>query len=133
MEENKPILFFDGYCNLCNSLIDFLVRKDKKRQILIASLQGKTAVEKLPKEVINRPSSVVLLDTKGNLHFKSSAIFHISQIIRGPLLLLVPFCLLPRFFTDWVYDFVALSRYPLFGRRNTCRIPSEKEKKHFLA
>ncbi len=132
MKENKPILFFDGHCNLCNSFIDLLVRVDKKHRVYIASLQGQAAKEKLPPEVIEKLSSVVLLDSHGHSHFKSSAIFRVAWAVGGPLLLLVPFWILPRFFTNWVYDFVALSRYKLFGRRNTCRLPTPQEKAHFL-
>lgn len=131
-ENNKPILFFDGHCNLCNGFIDFLVRRDQGRQVLIASLQGKTAQQKLPPEVINSLSSVVLLDGQGHLHFKSSAIFRVVWYVGGLLHIITPFWILPRFFTNWVYDFVALTRYSLFGRRETCRIPTEEERQHFL-
>ena len=131
-ENNKPILFFDGHCNLCNGFIDFLVRRDKAQQVLIASLQGKTAEAKLPKEVRESLSSVVLMDSRGHLHYKSSAIFRVIGYVGGFLHILTPFRILPRFFTNWIYDFVALTRYSLFGLRNTCRIPTEEERQHFL-
>ncbi len=131
-EHNKPILFFDGHCNLCNGFIDFLVRRDKNHRVLIASLQGETARQKLPPEAIAKLASVVLLDTDGRIHFKSSAIFRVAWCVGGPLHILTPFRILPRFFTNWIYDFVALTRYSLFGRRETCRIPTAEERQRFL-
>lgn len=129
--DSKTILFFDGHCNLCNGFIDFVVRRDKHRKTFIASLQGKTAEKMLPPERIKTLNSVVLLHHQ-EIYLKSSAIFKLAMILGGPLLLFLPFWIIPRFFTNWVYDWVALSRYRLFGRRETCRIPTEEEKQHFL-
>ncbi len=131
-ENNKPILFFDGHCNLCNGFIDFLVRKDRNRKVLIASLQGKTAQQTLPPEAIEKLASVVYMDSNKELHYKSSAIFRVAWQVGGWLHIITPFRILPRFFTNWIYDFVALTRYSFFGRRDTCRIPTEEERRHFL-
>ena len=30
MNEQNPIILFDGYCNLCNSWIDFIIKRDKR-------------------------------------------------------------------------------------------------------
>ena len=132
LENKKPILFFDGHCNLCNGSIDYLVSADKNKRVMIASLQGETAKAKLPPEQINKLSSVVLLDEQGQIHLKSSAVFKVALRVKRSLILLTPFWILPRFFTDWVYDRVANNRYKMFGQKDTCRIPTEEEKAHFL-
>lgn len=131
MKKSKPILFFDGHCNLCNSFIDFLVRYDPNRRVLIASLQGKTGAETLSPEIRENMKSVVLLD-EDKMYEKSAAIFRVSRIVQGPFVLLLPFWILPRPLTNWIYDWVAGNRYRLFGKHETCRIPSEDEKSHFL-
>jgi predicted DCC family thiol-disulfide oxidoreductase YuxK len=46
--QQRPIIFFDGVCHLCNAAVDMLVRADTKQQFLFASLQGETARELLP-------------------------------------------------------------------------------------
>ncbi len=132
MSENKPILFFDGHCNLCNGFIDFLVRNDPNHKVLIASLQGKTAKEKLPGELTESLTSVVLLDRHGKLHKKSSAVFRVAKELGGWFNLIRPFWILPRIFTNWIYDFVAINRYKWFGRVDTCRLPTPEEQAHFL-
>jgi predicted DCC family thiol-disulfide oxidoreductase YuxK len=131
-EHNKPILFFDGHCNLCNGVVDFLVRHDKACKILLAPLQGETARKTLPAGVIAKLSTVVLYDTGGEIYMKSSAVFRVAWIMGGWFHLITPFWIVPRLFTNWIYDFVALARYPLFGRRNTCRLPTPEEQQHFL-
>lgn len=131
MENEEPILFFDGHCNLCNSFIDFLVRNDPAKKIKIASLQGETSQKYLSSTQIESMQSVVLLK-KGQIYNKSAAIFRVAKQVRGTFLWLLPFSVIPRIVADWVYDRVAANRIRWFGRRETCRIPTEEEKSHFL-
>lgn len=131
MQENKPILFFDGHCNLCNGFIRFLI-PFLNQKLLIASLQGTTAKEKLPNYLLQQPASVVLLDQKGHLYFRSSAIFKTSLILKGPLMLLLIFWPLPRPLTDAVYNWVSRNRFRFFGQSDACRVPTTDELKYFL-
>ncbi|MCB0376931.1 MAG: DUF393 domain-containing protein [Bdellovibrionales bacterium] len=131
MDTEKPIIFFDGVCNLCNGFVDYVVRSDRQQKLYIASLQGERAAQLLSPKDRDRLHSVVLW-TPHRLYYRSAAIFQIAKILKGPLLLLLPFSIFPKFITDFFYDWVARSRYTLFGKRNSCRIPSEEEKKHFL-
>lgn len=131
MKSEKPILFFDGECNLCNGAVDFIVRMDKKRDFYIASLQGETAQTKLKADDLRELKSIVLLkDDK--LYYKSSAVFQMIFLLGGFFWIFAPFWIVPRFFTNWVYDFVALTRYRILGRRKSCRLPAPEEKEYFL-
>ena len=131
MKSEKPILFFDGECNLCNGVVDFIVRMDKKRGFHIASLQGETAKKKLKAEDLTELKSIVLLkDDK--LYYKSSAVFQMIFLLGGFFWIFAPFWLVPRIFTNWVYDFVSLTRYRVFGRSNSCRLSPPEEKDYFL-
>ena len=38
MQTDKPIILFDGVCNLCNRGVQFIIKKDKKKKFLFASL-----------------------------------------------------------------------------------------------
>ncbi|MBL7994144.1 DUF393 domain-containing protein [bacterium] len=127
----KPIIFFDGVCGLCNRAVDFLIRHDKKRIFLFAPLQGKTASMELPGSLTNHPETIVCKD--GNsLYYKSDAILHIMVKIGG-VWKLTAFCyILPTFIRDFFYDLVANSRYKIFGKKESCRIPSPEERTLFL-
>ena len=39
-EITKKIVLFDGVCNLCNSSVQFILKRDKKNQFLFGSLTG---------------------------------------------------------------------------------------------
>ena len=131
MEQERPIVFFDGVCNLCNGFVDILLRLDKKHVFRFASLQGQTAKTLLPPEDLEKLLTVIVKDGD-ELYYKSSAIFHIAYKIKGPLLFFLIFWPIPRIFTNWVYDFIAINRYWVFGKKETCRIPTPSEQKHFL-
>ncbi len=108
-----------------------MLRLDKNRKVFVASLQGRTASRLLSDEVSEDMKTFVLYENS-ELFYKSGAVFRLAAILKGPLVLLLAFCWLPRGLTDWVYDFVAKNRYRFMGRRQTCRTPGEREKQHFL-
>ena len=42
------------------------------------------------------------------------------------------FLIVPVFIRDAAYDFIAQRRYQWYGKREICRLPTEKEKERFL-
>jgi predicted DCC family thiol-disulfide oxidoreductase YuxK len=130
MSGPQQVIFFDGVCNLCNGFVDFLLSRDESRRFLFASLQGETAQAKLPKQAESLKS--VVLWTQGKAWEKSDAVLRILPQLGGPWRLISLFRFTPRFLRDWVYDRIAANRYRLFGRRESCRLPSPEEKARFL-
>ena len=124
------ILFFDGVCNLCNGFVNFLVWADQKRALQVASLQGKHA-EKLLGQEFRKLDSVVLYD-EGEIYQRSDAVLQSFRLLGFPWNLLLLFFLVPRFIRDFIYDCIASGRYQMFGKRDTCRLPTPEEKKYFL-
>ena len=126
------ILFFDGYCNLCNGLVDWVMKQDRRQTIQFASLQGKTAAEKL-----NLSSSKIDFDTV--IYFKdqqtferSNAILELLNDLGGFWRLFYIFKVIPVFMRDFIYNWVAKNRFRFFGSRETCRMPTPNEKARLL-
>ncbi|MBO6516042.1 MAG: DUF393 domain-containing protein [Bacteroidia bacterium] len=128
-----PILFFDGVCNLCNSSVDFVVRNDKRKHFRFAALQSNTAAKLLGDHSINLddPSSFILYQN-GMIQHKSSAALAVLNKLGFPFSLARIFKVLPLFIRDRVYDLVARNRYRWFGKKETCRFPTEEERGLFL-
>jgi predicted DCC family thiol-disulfide oxidoreductase YuxK len=129
----NQIILFDGVCNLCNSSVDFIVKRDKKNIFKFASLQspfGQAVLEKfnLPPQEFQS----VLLIKNGKIFQKSSAGLEIARQISGFWFLLYSFIIVPSFIRDWVYDFIAQNRYHWFGKKETCRLPTPQERAKFL-
>src|SRR5260221_9902663 len=116
--EKKPILFFDGVCGLCNRTVDFVLREDRDRKFLFASLQGETfkAFVKDHPEVSTVDSAFVLSYTAQGeqLLMRSDAIFyilgHLPQVRW--IARIVPLILGP--IRDAVYRLIASTRYRIW-------------------
>jgi predicted DCC family thiol-disulfide oxidoreductase YuxK len=126
-----PILYFDGVCAICNRFVDWLIRRDRGRQIRYAPLQGTTAASRLPAQYTAGLASVVL-EHDGRITDRSTAALETVAMLGGPWRLVAGLEALPRPLRDAVYDWVARHRYHWFGRRDVCRIPTESERTLFL-
>ena len=130
MGESK-ILLFDGYCNLCNGWVDFIIQRDFAKKIKFASLQSESAAKFVSVEFRNSLPSVVFIS--GNCtYFESEAVVRVLAELGGIWRLALLFLLIPDFIRNWIYRYIAKNRYRWFGRRSQCRIPTSDEQSRFL-
>jgi len=127
----KGIVFFDGVCGLCNRLVDFLMRRDRRGIFLYATLQGTTAAKYITNiQVVDLKTVVYLKGDK--LLFKSDAILQILVDLGGAWKFFGVFKIVYRPLRNWVYDLVAKRRYKWFGQKESCRMPRPEERAKFL-
>lgn len=125
MQIKQPVILFDGICNLCNGTVDFLIKKDRKKQFRFVALQseeGKKFVQnfKIPSET----DSVILI--KQNLiYFESDAIIEIATMLSYPWKLVNFAKIVPKIIRDGVYRSIAKNRYKWFGKTDSCQIITE--------
>ena len=75
--------------------------------------------------------SFVLIENR-QAYFKSEAFFRTLRFMSAPWPLLRIGMILPRRFTDWLYDRFARNRYAMFGKKSACMIPSRELAARFL-
>lgn len=130
--ESKPILFFDGVCGLCNRFVDFVLKYDDDGRVFFAPLQGTTAAESLPENIVQNLDTVVFLDGK-QWKCRSSAVVRVFWKLGGVWSVLGTLLwIIPRPLRDLGYKLVAGNRYRLFGKKETCRMPTPEERARFL-
>lgn len=127
----ENILFFDGYCGLCNELVDWMITHDKSETIFFASLQGETASRALPPEVIQKMDTVIYL-RKNQTHVQSEAILYALLDMGYPKFLIQIFLFIPRFVRDFIYRIIAKNRYKFFRRLEHCRLPTASDRQKIL-
>lgn len=126
------IILFDGECNLCNSSVQFIIKKDPEGYFQFASLQGKTGQKLLKKcNIYHEINSIVLIEND-RFYTKSSAALKICKKLEGIWKLCAIFEVIPTFIRDFFYDIVAKNRYKWFGRKESCMVPTLTVKKRFL-
>jgi predicted DCC family thiol-disulfide oxidoreductase YuxK len=133
VQQDKPIVLFDGVCNLCNGAVQFIIKRDKKKQFLFASLQGKSGNEflkrfDLPDNVFN---SFILIEGD-KVYTRSTAALRVAKKLRGGWKLLYGLMIVPRFIRNVVYNVIAKNRYKWFGKKDECMVPAPELKERFL-
>jgi len=130
---NKKIILFDGVCNLCNNLINKIIRLDKHDKFLFASLQGKKGKEIIKEFNLQEKNidSIVLYSNK-EIKIKSRAVINIIYNINPLFRFIIIFRIIPSFILDIIYDYVSKRRYKWFGKKNKCMIPDKNIQSKFI-
>ena len=131
---STKIIVFDGVCNLCNNAIQFVIKRDKKKQFRYTSLQGNLGKQLLAERNIDpkKIDSIILIEPNIAYYYKSSAALEISKGLKGFYPIMSIFLIVPASIRDWVYDFIAKNRYKWFGKKEACMIPTPDLQSKFL-
>jgi len=133
INENKLIILFDGVCNLCNSSVQFIIKRDKKKRFLFTSLQSDASRDILLQfQLKNSELDSILLIENGKIYQKSDAILKIVRHLDGLWKMSYGFIIIPKFIRDFVYIIIAKNRYRWFGKREVCMIPTKELQMRFL-
>jgi predicted DCC family thiol-disulfide oxidoreductase YuxK len=139
----STIIFFDGVCNFCNALVNWLIDHDQHRRLHFAPLQGATYAALCKQRIwesdaqahhhLHDLSSIVVY-SEGHIFVRSAAVLQIAWLLGGiwrSMTWLLRF--MPAFMLDTGYDVVARNRYRLFGKQDQCRVPTPELQARFLA
>lgn len=132
-EAGRPVILFDGVCNLCTGSVRFVIERDARRQFRFASLQSAVAQKLLGAQAHDgdRLESVVLVVGE-RTYRKSTAALLIARRLDGLWPVLAVFLLVPRPLRDAVYGWIGKRRYRLFGKRDACWRPQPELAERFL-
>lgn len=137
--EANPIILYDGVCGLCNRLVQFLLKRDKRGRLRFASLQNDFAAKVLTRHGIDPKDldtvQVVLNYDRPDEQIvnRSDAVLRATQELGMPWNILATLArIVPRPLRDLVYAFVARNRYRVFGKYETCMLPDPNQRHRFL-
>jgi predicted DCC family thiol-disulfide oxidoreductase YuxK len=130
--KSKNILVFDGDCLLCNKLIQFILRKDKRKKIHLVTLQSNLGKSILIKYKFKPDDySTVMFIKNEVLYTKSTAVIeiltHLNRVYKMALCLLI----IPKFIRDFVYSIVAKNRHRFFQNKS-CLLMNNETKERIL-
>lgn len=133
---NRAILFFDGDCGLCNRTVRFLIKRDKRKRLYFAPLQGVAANALVPADYRKQLSTVIYHQATAvkrlPLRTRSDAVLQALIDIGGFWKLSAKFArLFPERFRDKCYDHIANRRHRFF-KEDACRLPTKEEHARIL-
>ena len=130
---DHPVVIFDGYCSLCNSSVDFLMRWDRKKVFRFTANQHEAGKKLLgDQEFPEGEVDTIFLYENGQLYDRSTAVLRIARHLPFPWKLGVIGFIVPRFIREPIYKWIAKNRYKWFGKKDSCRMPTPEERARFL-
>ncbi len=132
VKNNNPVVLFDGVCNFCNAMVNFVIRNDKEGKIKFASLQSAFGETLIREYVVPENIDSILLLENGIIHTKSAAAFKIASYLSYPAKALSLLKIFPSFISNSVYDVIARNRYKWFGKKDQCMVPSAEIRSRFI-
>jgi predicted DCC family thiol-disulfide oxidoreductase YuxK len=129
----KQLILFDGVCNLCNTYVQFVIKKDSQNKFMFASLQsdmGQNVLKHFGLDTTEFKTLVLLQDKE--IYTKSTGALRILKQLDGVWKFSYIFLLIPAPIRDFFYSFVAANRYRFFGKKEYCMMPSPELKAKFL-
>ena len=131
--QHKGIIIFDGYCNLCSGLVQFLIKRDKKDYFRFLSLQSDLTRKILASHTIpvNFNESIIVL-IENQIFFKSDAVLKITDNLGRFWVVFKVLRIIPKPVRDFLYDLVAKYRYRIFGKKQICMVSSENYRYKFI-
>lgn len=129
----KPLMLFDGICNLCQGGVQFYINHDKTGKIMFASLQS--ALGREVSQVMNFDEgeiNTMLFIENGKIYTQSDAALNVTKYLDGGWKYLSYLKIFPKFLRNFVYKIIAKNRYNWFGKQNECWLPSPDLKKRFV-
>lgn len=137
-ELNSPVLLYDGLCGFCNGAVQFVLKRDRRSRLQYATLQGDFAREVTARHPeLAGIDSLVLVETDARtgqerVYIRSAGALRTARYLDGAWPLTRVFLVVPRPVRDWAYDLFAKWRYRLFGRYDSCPVPTPEQRARFI-
>ncbi len=128
-----PIIVFDAECVLCSANAQFVLRHDRERRFRLASMQNDVGASLYRRFGIDPDNPESMIVVAGDRVLKDSdAILAIYAGLGWPWKAVSLLRFVPRLLRDPAYRWLARNRYRLFGRRETCWLPSPEDRDRVL-
>ena len=135
LTNNTRIVLFDGVCNLCNGFVNFLIKRDRAKKLKFVPLQSDTGHLLMNKFAISNieemPNTLIFIKDF-RCYDRSSASLRILSELGGIYKVLKALLIIPKPIRDLVYRLIARYRYKLFGKKESCMVPTPEIKERFL-
>jgi predicted DCC family thiol-disulfide oxidoreductase YuxK len=136
----RVLVIFDGNCGLCNRYVRWLLKRDRRDRLRFAASTSAAVAELLARHGVTAeigPDTVMVARHVGeaneDLLVRSNAALASLKALPQPWpAIAAGLRLIPRPIRESGYRWVARNRYRIWGRHETCPIPTVEEREHFL-
>jgi predicted DCC family thiol-disulfide oxidoreductase YuxK len=127
-----PLVLYDGDCGFCARSVSWVLKHDRKGVFSFAPLQGETATNLVGKPTGSPDTwSMLLVDEEGTFD-RSTAAFRILKRVGWGGFLPRMLLAVPASLRDPFYRLIAKIRYRVWGKVDSCAIPTPELRGRFL-
>jgi predicted DCC family thiol-disulfide oxidoreductase YuxK len=139
---SRLLIIYDGNCGLCNASIRWFLTRDQNDRLRFTpstdpALAPLLATHPQPADPSSIPNSILVIRKPFSAHpqvlVRSRAILAALRELPQPWPTIAALLsLVPTFLADPVYRLIARWRYRIWGKLESCPIPTPAERAHFL-
>jgi predicted DCC family thiol-disulfide oxidoreductase YuxK len=130
---SKQIVLFDGVCHMCNRLVQFVLRHDRRGTIYFAALQSPAGQKLLAQHQLSAIAQDTFVWIEGERSYtKSTAALKTLRALGSVWQLFYILMIIPGPIRDLFYQFIAKRRYRWFGQADQCMLPKPEYQQRFL-
>jgi predicted DCC family thiol-disulfide oxidoreductase YuxK len=127
------LILFDGVCNFCNAAVQMVIEIDRRKIFKFAAIQSALGQQLYHQHGLDASDIQTLMLVDGDqVWTKSDAVLEVLSRLDGGWQLLGAFKAMPLPVRDWAYSEFARQRFILFGRRDTCMLPTPAVRERFI-
>lgn len=129
----RDLIVFDGVCVLCSGFFRFMLARDRSQRFRFATAQsplGQAMYRDLGLPTDDFDTNLVIVD--GRIHQRLDAFAVAMSALGWPWRALAVARAIPEPLKSWAYYRIARNRYKIFGRTETCLIPTADLRSRFL-
>lgn len=128
------IIVFDGLCVLCSANARFVLRHDRRGYFRLAAMQGEAGAALMRRSGVDPADPATMIVVEGDRILRDSdAVLAIGRGLGGLWRILAALGgIVPKRLRDALYRWVARNRYRIFGRRETCWLPTPGQRERLL-
>ncbi len=130
MKNFNEIIIFDGNCILCSSFYKWLLSNDKKNCFLFTNTQSEFYSKN--SNIDKSKDSIIVITNNNKILYESHAVAYIFRKTKTQLAIRILISIFPKFISNFFYRIIAKNRYKIFGKKDSCYVPTEEELKKFI-
>jgi predicted DCC family thiol-disulfide oxidoreductase YuxK len=128
----ESILFYDGDCGFCNSMVSFILKHERDHELLFCALQSDKAELMLHSGGLKEidPNTMYLKDN-GRIFSRSAAALRLLKHLKWYCRILIVLKIVPRKLRDYLYNQIAKRRKRL--KKGYCKMPEVVHRFRFIS
>lgn len=125
LDLREPVMVYDGVCKFCHASVNFLLAHEDAPRVTFVAAQSELGAELQRRAGVDvlAQDTVIVFDA-GRAFTEGKAATRTWRYLRAPWRVAAPLHALPPAVLNVAYRLVARNRYRIFGKTETCMVPS---------